>query len=270
MSDPAGPPPQSDNGEAARIRCPACLRPLKADAKFCTHCGRDLSQPTVLDGDFRKKRPLKRVVDAQFGKVRGVLFGLSLMIVLCYLVVPFWDRPWKGLVAADVMLIALTVVWALMSRREIGALFKKPGMNAGLYLAVAAGGLVTCALAWLMMYPVKSLLPEEMIMGIDELFPGPVVAVISVCLVPGICEEILFRGIVQTRLSGLLGARNSLIVTSVVFAAIHFNPLGFWGYLLPLGLYLGWLRHRTGSIYPSIVAHFCHNAAVLAAAYAGW
>ena len=34
---------------------------------------------------------------------------------------------------------------------------------------------------------------------------------------------------------------------------------------VPLGIYLGWLRHRSGSLYPSMVAHFLHNAFVVTA-----
>lgn len=33
---------------------------------------------------------------------------------------------------------------------------------------------------------------------------------------------------------------------------------------IPMGLYFCWLRHRSGSLHPAMLAHFLHNAWVLA------
>ncbi len=53
-------------------------------------------------------------------------------------------------------------------------------------------------------------------------------------------------------------------VSSLVFAAAHLEPTHIL-LVLPLGLLFGWLRWRTGSLLPSMVAHIVNNSfAVLA------
>ena len=50
------------------------------------------------------------------------------------------------------------------------------------------------------------------------------------------------------------------------FAAAHIEPAHAL-LVLPLGLWFGWLRQRTDSLWPSLVAHIVNNGlAVVAAA----
>jgi hypothetical protein len=49
----------------------------------------------------------------------------------------------------------------------------------------------------------------------------------------------------------------------VVFAALHFDPVRFPAVLL-LGVAFGWLTWRTGSIWPSALAHAVNNGAAVA------
>jgi membrane protease YdiL (CAAX protease family) len=63
----------------------------------------------------------------------------------------------------------------------------------------------------------------------------------------------------------------AIVVTAMAFAAIHMYPP-----LLPLGfatgVVFGWIRERSNSIVPAIVAHVAHNVLMVAYAYAtvGW
>lgn len=83
-------------------------------------------------------------------------------------------------------------------------------------------------------------------------------------LLPGIAEEAYFRGLVQ----GVLGRGGRAIVGSgVVFAIFHLDPMQAAG-VLPVGLYLAWLRDRTGSLWVPIAAHVTNNTAALVAARA--
>jgi membrane protease YdiL (CAAX protease family) len=68
-------------------------------------------------------------------------------------------------------------------------------------------------------------------------------------------------------LSGLqrvMAARDAVIVSSTLFMIIHLSPLSF-PHLLLIGLVLGWMRVRSGSLYPGMVLHFVHNGLVLVA-----
>jgi uncharacterized protein len=75
-----------------------------------------------------------------------------------------------------------------------------------------------------------------------------------------IVEELFFRGLffAALRKAGL-GAWPTIVITAVVFAGFHFEPLRFF-VLLPTGVLLGWVRSRTGSTGSSMVAHGLVNA----------
>lgn len=77
------------------------------------------------------------------------------------------------------------------------------------------------------------------------------------------CEEILFRGVLQSSLSRRIGAWQSIVTTAILFALIHsasFQP----HLLLILGLLLSWLYYATGSIRVTIICHAISNYWVLA------
>jgi membrane protease YdiL (CAAX protease family) len=87
---------------------------------------------------------------------------------------------------------------------------------------------------------------------------------VMVGLTPGICEELLFRGYVQTRLNQRLGAVFGVLVTSLVFAAFHMDLVHSTA-VIGIGIYLGWLSWASGSIFPAMIAHFVNNFLSVAA-----
>lgn len=88
-----------------------------------------------------------------------------------------------------------------------------------------------------------------------------VVVILSVAAVPAIFEELGFRGALQPLLIKATGrAWLGILLTSLIFSAIHFQFYGFLPRVL-LGLLFGWFAHRSGSILPGMVAHFLNNAA---------
>ena len=78
-------------------------------------------------------------------------------------------------------------------------------------------------------------------------------------------EELVFRGLFYGWLAGRWGSTAAWIVSSVAFAAAHVE-LAHVLLVLPLGLWFGWLRRRTGSLWPSLVAHMVNNGLAVAAA----
>ncbi|HZA52493.1 MAG TPA: type II CAAX endopeptidase family protein [Myxococcaceae bacterium] len=79
-----------------------------------------------------------------------------------------------------------------------------------------------------------------------------------------LCEEYFFRGVLQRALiEARLRAAWAVAVSSIVFSAIHGDPVGFVA-RLELGLLFGWLFWRTGSVWPGILAHAANNATTTA------
>jgi sodium transport system permease protein len=82
--------------------------------------------------------------------------------------------------------------------------------------------------------------------------------VVAFALAPGFCEEIAFRGFI---LSGFLRSRRTWLaigLSSVAFGAMHMIPQQVFNATL-LGLVLGLLAVRSGSLWPGVLFHFLFN-----------
>jgi membrane protease YdiL (CAAX protease family) len=78
-----------------------------------------------------------------------------------------------------------------------------------------------------------------------------------------ICEEIFFRGILQSSLTRRIGPWRAIVVTAVLFALIH--STSFYPHLLlTLGFLFSWLYYVTGTIRVPIICHVISNCWVLA------
>ena len=120
------------------------------------------------------------------------------------------------------------------------------------------------------------------------LLPGAFLANVAYAsLTVSLTEEIGWRGYLLPRLSSL-GDRAALLLSGLLHAAWHlpfilltdlYHPGGSRLVVVPLflvtvtcvGVFLGWLRQRTGSVWPAVVAHSANNvaAAWLAAGLTG-
>jgi membrane protease YdiL (CAAX protease family) len=89
--------------------------------------------------------------------------------------------------------------------------------------------------------------------------PMLLLAAAVIGLSPGFGEELLFRGYIQTRLRQRWPRLLALAVASALFGFIHFDLVQSTFAVL-LGLWLGEVADRTGSIWPCIVGHAVNNA----------
>ncbi len=80
----------------------------------------------------------------------------------------------------------------------------------------------------------------------------------------GVGEELFFRGYAQTRLAQRWGANASIAVSAALFGVAHLDPIhGAFAFFV--GLFLGWVSLRTGSVRSTIIAHVVNNVASVAA-----
>lgn len=89
--------------------------------------------------------------------------------------------------------------------------------------------------------------------------------VLMIGVTPSICEELLFRGYVQTRLVRSMGPLAGVTIASVLFAVFHLDFVHILA-VLPLGLFLGWVSWQSGSIFPAMLGHFVNNSFSVVAA----
>lgn len=80
---------------------------------------------------------------------------------------------------------------------------------------------------------------------------------IVMCLVPGFCEEFLFRGAIQTNLRPF-GRTTAVLISAFLFAMMHQNPAQLL-YTFAAGIVLGLIYEMTGSIWCCTVLHIVNN-----------
>lgn len=86
---------------------------------------------------------------------------------------------------------------------------------------------------------------------------NPLLNVLMLCVVPAVCEELVFRAGLH-RLTAGLGAKVYVVVSAVCFALFHGNLYQIF-YAFALGVLLAYLYLRTGKIVLCMAVHFCIN-----------
>ncbi|MCZ6539880.1 MAG: CPBP family intramembrane metalloprotease [Chloroflexi bacterium] len=114
------------------------------------------------------------------------------------------------------------------------------------------------------------LLPPDTANDVLSQAGGSIVLTILLVAVAGpVAEEIFFRGFVLNGLLKRFGVGRALLLSSLLFGLFHIDP----GAIVPtfaLGIVLGWVYLKTGSIWPAMFVHALHNTvAVLIVRYGG-
>jgi len=93
--------------------------------------------------------------------------------------------------------------------------------------------------------------------------------IITIVLLAPIGEELLFRGFLQKYLEIAWGdITKAILLSSLFFAAIHFNPYWLIQIYL-LGVLLGYIAWQTQSVVSSIIFHIIINASSLLFTFLG-
>ncbi len=88
----------------------------------------------------------------------------------------------------------------------------------------------------------------------DPPFAG---VLLSIVIIPAVCEELFFRGVVLAEYRSL-GEGNAIILSAVCFAMLHFSVSGFPIYLF-IGLLLGVVTAVSRSVLPAMFLHLLSN-----------
>lgn len=99
----------------------------------------------------------------------------------------------------------------------------------------------------------------------DGTTSGAAMVVLSAVVVAPILEEALYRGLWQSMIVEGLGERlrwPAVMIAATIFMAVHIGAVDVQALpaLWALGVMLGWLYERTGSLLPGILVHMAFNA----------
>jgi sodium transport system permease protein len=89
--------------------------------------------------------------------------------------------------------------------------------------------------------------------------------IVLVAIVPAICEELAFRGFILSGLRRMGHPGRAIVYSALLFGLTHSILQQSLAAAL-VGLVLGLIAVRTGSIFPCMVFHMIHNALGLGAA----
>jgi membrane protease YdiL (CAAX protease family) len=95
---------------------------------------------------------------------------------------------------------------------------------------------------------------------------SPWLLLVGGVVVAPVVEEVFFRGFVFAGLRPGYGWRWAAVISSGLFALIHFTPTA----IIPiffLGYIFAYLYHRSNSLWPAIMMHAATNALALGSAY---
>ena len=155
-------------------------------------------------------------------------------------------------------LTTVAVFFLLRRRSPLGETWTRPAPGAVLGWGA---GLAFC-LYWLVSLVLNSL-PESWMGGYTEASAsvGDVgfLAFLSTAIVAPVVEEVIFRGLIYTRLQRAMDERWAMVVSAAAFGVCH-GELVWFCYAFVLGLIFAQLTRYTGSILPAMVMHVVFNA----------
>jgi hypothetical protein len=89
-------------------------------------------------------------------------------------------------------------------------------------------------------------------------FSGLIFQFFIVSVSAGICEEVLFRGVILNTYSDYYSYKHAIVISALLFGLYHFNIENILGPIY-LGLVFGYLAVKTKSIVPAILGHMTNN-----------
>jgi len=194
-----------------------------------------------------------------------VLAGTFFLLIACELL-------WMGSTAKSKLLVLETLtllpvfVFVLVRKYPFRETFRWQRVNGAVLLVSGVIGvglsIVIDELDTLIQILIP--MPEELYQAMREflLFDTMgelAIIVVATVVVASFAEEMLFRGFFQGALEKMTDVTKAVLVTAFVFAFVHFNPWWFVEILI-LGVCLGVLVWRSGSIFPSVIVHGVNNA----------
>jgi ABC-2 type transport system permease protein/sodium transport system permease protein len=215
----------------------------------------------------------------------GALFCLALMfpasVVLTRLILEFKDAPVEVLLTAQAGttiilfgLFPLAATWFGRVRQASGLRLAVPGIGAclaailfGLCLWPPANELIL----FLRSVGFASLSKEQLDLAkgaLEKYRAVPAGAVLVLGVLPAVFEELFFRGYLFSAFLAALRPRTAIFASALLFGVFHLVTTGGLAVeRLPvsalLGVVLGWLCWKSGSVVPGMLLHATHNSVLV-------
>lgn len=185
--------------------------------------------------------------------------GIVAAALATYLVIPFVAPRTAALPIAQAALLVIPVSAIAMLRLE------RPWAALGLRGSRArwiAAGVALGATLWYVNMQLVALLPvpAREVRTLEALVEAPPLlgAIALFALVPAVCEEVMFRGVLARALGRQMPIGIAAALSALVFAAYHLSIVQALP-TLTFGFGLAVIAIRADSVVPTIVAHAINN-----------
>lgn len=184
-----------------------------------------------------------------------------------------YDRVMEAVYANLTVLTLISGILTILILAIFFALRRKNLMTESRLTAVSPKALFFCALIGTALNVVVSVtismlpLPEAWFEGLDAQYAylgesNLLLEILSTAVVTGLVEELIFRGLAESRMRRGMPTVLSMIGSALIFGLCHGTPIAI-GYATVLGLVFSLLNRRYDSILPSVVTHMFFNACSL-------
>jgi membrane protease YdiL (CAAX protease family) len=230
--------------------CFQCSLAIEQTNIFCTHCGAsqlavDLKNPSQL-----------------WHKIQQVIIFYVLELVTCCLFT--FCKPLQnvwGLTAFDTLTAFYTcyflkINWVDVKKVLVWNNFSWLKLLMYSSIAVTGAVLVHYTVGWLN----RSLhfQEESYYWFFAHHQNSTILMLFFTAVMPAIFEELAYRGYILQSLLALVGKKQAILITAILFAIIHLNFLSLL-WLLPFALFIGNICVKEKTIWYGVVVHFLFN-----------
>lgn len=217
----------------------------------------------------RKKERFKKPSVMQ----AGALFSFVVIIFL-YLGtrVQRWNTNYGVLITEFVLILIPPLAFLLVFKFDVKKVLRLN--NPGIANLCLVTGIMIFSLPVIGVLNLLNYWIIKEIFGKYEIFQAPIstqswgllAGIFVIGVSAGICEEVLFRGVIQRGFEKF-GAIKSIFITAFLFGLMHMDFQRFLGTFV-LGALLGYLTYKSNSLFCSIFAHFANNSIAVCLTYA--
>ncbi len=186
--------------------------------------------------------------------IEGRMVGNAVLTILLFAIGPLLFARWNGV--------------------EWGEGFRLRGSSVVSFIAAALLGLSLWPFAYEL--ELQAISPDRLEVMKDlfkqikttlDAIPLPA-KLVALALIPAVCEELFFRGYLLTSLRTGMATPLAIVLSGCLFGLFHVIVMEslFFERFVPtcfLGIILGWVCYRTGSVLPGMLLHSLHNGLLL-------
>jgi len=246
--------------------CPRCGAALLGNALFCGQCGSSISHVAQSSSpgapqDGEQKSPWQWIAPAigLWVVLLAINGALGLFGHLFDISSPYFDLGAQGLSAFFILVLCFE------AGKQLKPLLRRFGCRGIWSYIEIIGALIFIFVFMWLYFKLASFFGISELTYLDDFknHNWPVWSTfIVVCLLPGIFEELAFRGYIMMRLEKVGSEKEALILQAAMFSILHMLPAVFISHFV-IGLILGMVRLKCRSLYPGMLIHTLWNAIVI-------